>query len=199
VVTEHPDWSGFQFSVVFTPDGMTQGFHIDREPSAPVLTARHMQSVPFGRIEQVARLAITELSRSMFRHPSSAGLVAADVSPAQLRVAATTKSRPPRRDPGRDLWLAQIAECYVRTSGDRTQREVIGKSFNVSPRSVPDLIKEARRIGLLTPTTQGRGGGSLTPRAEQLLEEDFLRPYLASNDAPATKTTKPKSNKKATN
>jgi hypothetical protein len=67
------------------------------------------------------------------------------------------------------MWLAQIAEKYVETVGNRRQHKILCDTFKVAPTYLPDLFDGARQRGLLTQTTQGRAGGTLTETAKILL------------------------------
>jgi len=61
--------------------------------------------------------------------------------------------------------LARIAVLYAETLGDHDQVDKISRAFGYSIDHVPNLIREARRAGLLTPTVRGKAGGAPTWKA----------------------------------
>jgi hypothetical protein len=70
-----------------------------------------------------------------------------------------------------DDFYAHIAQDYVQhvNQGEARPVHAIAQNRSLPPEQVRDMIREARRRGLLTPTRRGRVGGQLTPRAAQLL------------------------------
>ena len=61
--------------------------------------------------------------------------------------------------------LAKIAIRYAETVGDSSQVETLAREFAYSVDHVPNLVKQARRAGMLTPTVRGKAGGAATWRA----------------------------------
>lgn len=88
-----------------------------------------------------------------------------EVDPASF----TGTKRPGRR--GRpDAEYLSVAAKYaelVRASGSPTR--ALAAELSVSPSVARDLVHEARRRELLTPTTRGVKGGELTKKAHKLL------------------------------
>ena len=82
-------------------------------------------------------------------------------------------ARSPRGRKGRpDLFYAQIAAVYAKAlkSGSRHPVEDVATAFRLRTAHARDMIHQARRRGLLTPSTrQGRREGQLTSRARALL------------------------------
>ena len=89
----------------------------------------------------------------------------AEVDPASF----TGTKRPGRR--GRpDAEYLSVAAKYVdlvKASGSPTR--ALAEELSVSPSAARDLVHEARRRELLTPTTRGVKGGELTEKALKLL------------------------------
>lgn len=71
-----------------------------------------------------------------------------------------------------DRKLAPIAKRHTETIGDRDQVAILAAETGYSPDHIPNLIRPARRRGLLTPTTRGRAGGELTAKARAVLFGD---------------------------
>jgi hypothetical protein len=147
VTTAHGPWRGYTFRVSFDAEGATTSLLIQRGPKTEVLTARHMQAVPFGAVENVARVAV---QRARSTHQ-------------------TEPSVPSRRPYGPDVRLARFALRYVETLGQTDQIATLSSEFHMRPETVPNAIQKARRRGFLTGTVHGRVGGFLTERAEQLI------------------------------
>lgn len=94
-------------------------------------------------------------------------------------------SEEPRR-PGRrrrsDLFLARIANRYeaLVESGSRKPiveltSQLTNEGGSYSEATVRGFVNEARTRGLLTSAPRGRPGGRVTPKAEQLIAEDYIR------------------------
>jgi acetolactate synthase regulatory subunit len=56
-----------------------------------------------------------------------------------------------------------------RPIGQADQSAILSAQFHMRPETVPNVIRKARRRGFLTGTVQGRSGGILAERAEQLI------------------------------
>jgi hypothetical protein len=95
------------------------------------------------------------------------------------------------RDPKRDAWLAQIAKRYVETIGDPMWRSILEQEFNKEYDYIPELIKEARKRGLLTATTRGKAGGELTRRALDLLGISPFPQWTPEQNAAAHERDRP--------
>ncbi len=65
--------------------------------------------------------------------------------------------------------LAEVAQSYAETVGQPGQREAMAEHLGYDQDSIPRLVKEARQTGVLTPTTRGRAGGSLTLKGAEAL------------------------------
>lgn len=86
------------------------------------------------------------------------------------------QERPRGRAPIPDAFLVRFAAVYaeiVAAGGDRAHKPVVyaAADLGYSAVYVRDLVRLARKRGLLTPTPKGRAGGTLTPYAIRLLEE----------------------------
>jgi hypothetical protein len=74
-----------------------------------------------------------------------------------------------RRD---DLFYAEVAAVYVDITRD-TKRgiyQIMADRLPLAASSLSDVVKEARKRQLLTRPIAGRSGGTLTPKAIELLE-----------------------------
>lgn len=81
-------------------------------------------------------------------------------------------SRPQRPRRGRpDLFYARLAAAYVKAVQRGEQRPIrwLATQRRTEPATIRDMVHEARERGLLTPATQGKSGGALTPRALAML------------------------------
>ena len=162
VVGTAPKWRGYHFRVTFDAAGSTTELRIHREATAPPLTRRLLQAVPVPRLEHVAHARVRDWMNDWMARESYAN-VGSDAWFAEFDDAG--------RNPERDVWLAKVAAAYVDTLGQdsQRQRDAIADRCGISADYVPDATREARQRELLTPTTQGRAGGELTPRALRLL------------------------------
>ena len=68
------------------------------------------------------------------------------------------------------------------------QRTILSEEFEVSLDYVPDLIREARSRGLLTPTRQGKSGGTLTWAAVNLILNDNVKASVTPAGPPVKVT-----------
>lgn len=86
------------------------------------------------------------------------------------RLSAKTR-RAGRRQRLDDLTLARVAAAHVQACAQSHRPAVeVGQRFGWKPDRVRDLIRHARRRGLLTPATTTKVGGELTPQALALLD-----------------------------
>ena len=73
------------------------------------------------------------------------------------------------RSAERELMLARVAEEYVARVGTFDWKDSMAKVLDRSMDTIPGLIREAREAGILTRTSQGKAGGSLTLKGARLL------------------------------
>jgi hypothetical protein len=66
---------------------------------------------------------------------------------------------------------AKAASAYVERLGERRPIQALAEHLIVSVPHARNLIYEARKRGLLTEAQPGRAGGTLTPKAMDLLEQ----------------------------
>jgi hypothetical protein len=106
---------------------------------------------------------LAEVARRLARRP---GLVAH---------VAERQARPERRRGGRqplpEVVIAEAAAAYIdaRRRGSQHPIPDTARKLKTSVARLRDLVYRARRRGFLTPTVQGRGGGTLTSEAQALL------------------------------
>jgi hypothetical protein len=154
-------WVGYWFRVTFDR-GAVVSFDVRRLPDAPPLRAAMLQAVPLGAIEDAARAATNgAIAEFLKMRPWSI--------PGAKERAWIAEFDAPGEPSDRDHFLAKVALLYVQTIGDKNQRRTIHETFDTDIGYVPELIRDARRRDLLTPTTRGRAGGNLTAKAIQLL------------------------------
>lgn len=67
-------------------------------------------------------------------------------------------------------WYAEVARAYVAAvARGESPIQALARRFRVPLARVRGWVFRARRYGLLTPASQGAGGGALTPRARAVL------------------------------
>jgi hypothetical protein len=78
------------------------------------------------------------------------------------------RGRPPLRS---DEFYAKLARDYAQQVAHGSPRPTadVARRRRLSPSKVRDMLHEARRRGLLSPTVRGRFGGQLTDRAREIL------------------------------
>jgi hypothetical protein len=170
IVSSEPRWAGYWFRVTFRV-GQVAGFDVRRDDAAPALTARRLQDIKFGAIEQCARERVHFwLTDYVDRRPAAASsdlndwLVEFDAKPA-IEPAAPSK---------RDEMLARLALRYSETLGDPDQAVILGDEFRFSELHIPNVIREARVRGLLSETKRGKAGGTPTVKAVRILSGEPL-------------------------
>lgn len=135
------------------------------------LTARHLRSVSFGRLEGLR--AIKELDLACLR--ISKARQRRRFAEARIqRLTATIEARRGRGAKPVLLRLALVAQAYVAAyqSGFGSENRTVARDLGLKPEQVRDFVSRARRTGLLTASRkQGAAGGELTPRALRILEE----------------------------
>jgi hypothetical protein len=134
------------------------------EPMTQEITARLLRRIPLGEYIDIARATARDMAARQRRRGAT--------SP-RFQAWATTLLDEPR--PGRrgrpDLFYAQIASDYVQRIGTKNIVTQMAQERNFSPSYLSSLLNEARNRCLLTGTTRGKSGGTLTNKAVQLLEE----------------------------
>ena len=161
-------WPGYRF--VLAADVTVRqlvNFEILRDSDAQPLTARALARVPLGALEDALYEELESFIDQWHADNPGSGLAA----PRPERVRAN-------RD---DVKLAELARAYVETLGQPFQMRRLAEDFgfNYSLATIPKLIARARQRGLLTPTTKGRSGGRLTPKAIALLGGDAVEDLSA--------------------
>jgi hypothetical protein len=164
-------WTGYKFRLTFRDFELAR-VEIERGDGALPLSAHLHQRVPLGALERAAR-----------RHADD---TMGDMLNVQQEAARTTAfpgvrdwhGRPSDADAERELLLARLAKRYVETLGQRRQARLLAEWSRAEPSrghysesSIAQLIREARKRGLLTTTRQGRSGGRLTAKARKILGE----------------------------
>lgn len=173
----HSDWPGYSFRLTFSA-GALAGVEIQRddETSLP-LTAQRLQRVPLGALERAVRKHVNVFENLWSEVVASSKGLAADkvvhVGKAGMApdVAEWFDSYRPSK-PSREQWLVRLAARYVETLDEDGQTALLAEEFGYAPASIAAMIREARnKHKLLTPTTKGKPGGTLTPKALALLRE----------------------------
>lgn len=169
VESSNPEWSGYSFRLEFAhADGSFVGVTVRRQTAdARPLTARQLRSLPIGRLEIWARRWVAD-----FMTEFSAGLDGGHL------LGESDWQEYESIDPERAQTLAYIAALYVRLVGRKGWLAEMERQTNFSRDTIPGLISEARRIGVLTQTTRGKAGGSLTERGRRLLGQPTFDPKL---------------------
>jgi hypothetical protein len=166
VVSDDPRWQDYWFRVTFD-DGHVSSFMVNRAGGAEALTARKLSDVPYGAIEQCARQRVQSwLGEYTAGRPEAAVLASTELEDVLSQV------RYPRSDvpSEREAMLARLAYRYSETLGEPYQAIELADEFGFSDSHIPNLVKEARKRGILSPTTKGRAGGAPTARAKKILE-----------------------------
>ena len=163
-------WSGYKFCLTFL-SGELLGAEAIRQPRAVPLTAHLFQHVPLGALERVARAWITDFMAEWAKAVQSS---AAPMNPGLQNWydQFTEAGRVNREDRSeRDERIAKLSKRYVETLDFPQQADLLAREFDYSRQSIPKVIAEARRRGLLTPTIKGRPGGQLTAKTLAILNE----------------------------
>jgi hypothetical protein len=82
-------------------------------------------------------------------------------------------SRNPGRRPQTDRgWLAHVASVYVEEVGRGPKpRQRTAERLGYSDSGIADVLRKARKVGILSPATPGRAGGELTQEGERWLDD----------------------------
>jgi hypothetical protein len=165
------EWSGYIFRLDFGSLGDLTAVEIRRSGKAQALSAHRLQRVPLGALERAARRHIRSVLNPFLEHLGPG-------SPTRQRIQEIVRAgRPIQQGDGeRQLRLALLALRYVETLGTPTQAETLANEFSYEVSSIPKLIAAARNeYHFLTPTSKGRPGGEVTPRAYSLLIDATIR------------------------
>jgi hypothetical protein len=129
------------------------------------ITARLLRDIELGGVTPTVRTALEQLA-SLSRPDAAARSVAR----AWSAVIRTEEAKP--RSAGRsDHYYAIWAARYVRHDGKRYQRKAFAEAEGLTGKQADALLAEARNRLLLTSRGQGRAGGELTTKGQQLLAE----------------------------
>ncbi len=183
---EHPDFPGLRFFVMLGEDGRVVHWDIcDRsllpfpgeptdqsDPSwGPVTTigATTLRSIPFGEIERLVRARIGKDFGGVAAIEGSA-LSAADLKRLEGLASSVGDARRGALKSGMDdAFYARIAQVYVAAAKSKSPVKAVADQVHYPRNTVANMLSEARRRGLLTPTSPGRSGGVLTAKAKQIL------------------------------
>jgi hypothetical protein len=141
------------------------------------LTRRLLRRVPFGvhvdyfaTVAKLRRILVPE-GVSVFEGPW-VELAAAHLKPTLEASPRPRGGKRPGRRPLPDEDLLTAARAYVTARDRGSPRPVpdAARALKMSEARMRDLVYRARRRGFLTQTSQGRGGGALTPHARALLK-----------------------------
>jgi hypothetical protein len=172
----HGGWPGYAFRLTFSA-GDLSGVEVRRDDGSDPLTAQRLQRVPLGALERGVRKHVNVFENLWSEVvASSAGLAngkvvhvgKAGMSPALSEWFDSYH----QAKPSREQKLARLSERYVETLDEPGQTAMLAEEFSYAPASIAAMIREARnKHKLLTPTRQGKPGGSLTPKARAILAE----------------------------
>lgn len=172
---EHSDATGHEL-VTFVKNTWSVQYEIapargDSKPRPVAITVRCDEGV---NVSDVRALPLGELLANARR---GAGTRAARLTrPSDVDLQAFRSDRR-GLEARTDRDFAELAFHYVMhvSEGDRHPAKTLADQLGTTPATMVNRIREARKRGLLTPTTPGRSGGELTDRACELLgirEED---------------------------
>jgi hypothetical protein len=170
LVVDEPKWNGYTFRLSYSPRSHElTGLEIQRESEAAPLGAQHLQRVPLGTLDRVAR-----------RHVSDFLAFWDEAIPASAHVGDVQSLYPSVMDwldpvaDGRaasddDVRLAQLCRRYIKLDAESGWRETLAHEFNYEPSGIQTIIARARARRFLTPVPRGQYGGQLMPKALRLL------------------------------
>jgi hypothetical protein len=199
VILQHAGFPGVRFCAQFGPQGRVivwqvgdwRLFKSQRElgavpssgPGVPdddpawgpvsMIGATSMRSFPWGELERVARDACRGnlLAYTTLEPTDTDSLSQQDLD----RIAQVGESlRRVRRGDGQahdDLFFARIAQSYVKAAKSAKPVAAVAKTHGYSKKTIANFLTQARDRKLLTETSPGRAGGTLTRTARQLLKE----------------------------
>jgi len=124
------------------------------------ITAALMREIPFRPLPRIAA-----------RYSSPSGVPAGSSESKPPAKGGARKSRRGRK-PRPDIVVAAVAKAYVdAVNTGKSPLEHIGSEVDLPDgTNIRDVIHQARKRGFLSPTSQGRVGGELTPRALRILK-----------------------------
>jgi hypothetical protein len=175
LVIHEKRWDGYQFNLTFRNFELAC-VEVERAAGAAPLSAQMLQRVPLGGLERAARKqAAQTMTEFINLQPEPARATA-------FPGARAWHDRSPRAEDSkiedREVLLSRLAKRYVETVGQSQQTRLLAEWSRADPErghysegSIPQLIREARKRLLLTPTRKGKSGGELTPKALVLLGE----------------------------
>ena len=137
--------------------------------------SREDRPVPFGGLTArlLRKVRITEPLK--FGHDTAVEMEEIATSAGAFQDVALHLEDVKQRSAGRprlpDIHYAEAAEMYVKALRHEPRKPVVwaAQRMNYSPTRMRDIVSEARRRKLLTPSPRGRPGGQLTPKARELL------------------------------
>ena len=173
VTIDDPQWRGYTFALILDALQVAH-FEVRRDPDAKPLNAWRLQRVPLALIERALRAKLSGVIEQYGRdNPTAPALFSTEDWPDPSEQTRANRD---------DVKLAQLAKRYVETLDQPQQAEGLAELFGYAPSSISKLIRRARDRHLLTPTSKGRPGGQLTPRAKALLGEMPTRPDQREQD-----------------
>ena len=142
-----------------------KGIHARDRVPAGGLTSRKMRETPFEACHGQLTAIVATLEKKLGARMWGPG------SPwSQAGLQPTTSPGRRRGRPGHsDEYLARVASVYVKHASKREAMRCTGDELDKGTEQARELVKLARRRGLLTPGIRGRAGGQLTQHARQLL------------------------------
>jgi hypothetical protein len=154
------DQDDLRFKVTFNADGTVRALQIETTNSARTpITATMLRSVNSGAIEATARRFLDE----------RIGAFADAVLSETPFLAKQWLDASSRMTEAHLQSLARVARAYADTVGQPGWLATIAEEQGLSMGTVTKMVKDARIAGLLTPTTRGKAGGSLTLQGAQIL------------------------------
>ena len=153
----------FVFRVTFNGDGRLRAFSIETmdADSSPIHT-RALRSVSIPEVERAARAAIGSRISAVAKGFSGVSTVE-----QEWLLAGTSEKH--LAD------LAKVAHLYANSIGQKGWAGDVACELGYSSDTVTKMVKEARKVGLLTPTTRGRSGGSVTDLGWEILARDSIQ------------------------
>lgn len=122
------------------------------------LVGNDVRALPIGKLLAMAQQAVTE-------RESASGLV----SPTATNLVAFTDGRPEAERTDTDYALLAFEYAERVRHGARAPLREIADRVGGSPRTWTNRLMDARRRGLLTPSTPSKASGELTEKADLLL------------------------------
>jgi hypothetical protein len=108
---------------------------------------------------------LTRLANQMFTANSGDDLV--DRLRPRLKRATV---HPGQAVPDAEYLLFARRYAELIAAGETRYRQQMANDFKMTPEQIRERVRECRRRGLLTPATHGSASGSLTPKAQRMLD-----------------------------